>query len=156
RRGITREDAERFALGFAPRDSNALRSHLTSLGFDDARQLAAGVAMQREGTPEPRSRFRSRLMFPIHDLREHVVGFGGRVLGEGEPKYLNAAESEIFAKRKLLYNLDSAKQAVRRANRLLLVEGYFDVIRLVLAGVEEVVAPLGTALTEAQAALIRK
>lgn len=155
-RGITREDAERFALGYAPRDTALLRSHLSGLGFDDARQLAAGVTMQREELPEPRSRFRNRLMFPIHDLREHVVGFGGRVLGEGEPKYLNSAESEIFAKRRLLYNLDSAKQAIRRVDRLLLVEGYFDVIRLVLAGIDEVVAPLGTALTEAQAALIRK
>jgi DNA primase len=78
------------------------------------------------------------------------------VLGEGEPKYLNSAESEIFSKRRLLYGLNWAKQAIRRADRVLLVEGYFDLIRLVLAGVDEVVAPLGTALTEAQASLLRK
>jgi DNA primase len=95
-------------------------------------------------------------MFPIFDLRDHVVGFGGRVLGEGEPKYLNSSESEVFSKRRLLYGLNWAKQAVRKNDRLLVVEGYFDVIRLVLAGVDEVVAPLGTALTEAQGALIRK
>jgi DNA primase len=95
-------------------------------------------------------------MFPIYDLREHVVGFGGRVLGEGEPKYLNSAESEVFAKRRLLYGLNWAKQSIRKVDRLLLVEGYFDLIRLVLAGVDEVVAPLGTALTEPQASLIRK
>ena len=95
-------------------------------------------------------------MFPIYDLREHVAGFGGRVLGEGEPKYLNSAESEIFSKRRLLYGLNWAKQAMRRADRVLLVEGYFDLIRLVLAGIDEVVAPLGTALTEAQASLLRK
>ena len=95
-------------------------------------------------------------MFPIYDLRDRVVGFGGRVLGEGEPKYLNSGESEIFSKRRLLYGLSWAKQSIRRRERLLLVEGYFDVIRLVLAGIDEVVAPLGTSLTDAQASLIRK
>ncbi len=155
-RGITREDAERFTLGFAPRDGTPLREHLRTLGFDDGQQLAAGMLVRREGSDELRVRFRHRLMFPIFDLREHVVGFGGRVLGEGEPKYLNSSESEIFAKRRLLYGLNWAKQSIRKADRLLLVEGYFDLIRLVLAGIDEVVAPLGTALTEAQASLIRK
>ena len=155
-RSIDREDAERFTLGFAPRDGGALREHLQALGFDDDRQLAAGLLVRREENNELRSRFRQRLMFPIYDLRERVVGFGGRVLGEGEPKYLNSAESEIFSKRRLLYGLNWAKQAIRRADRVLLVEGYFDLIRLVLAGVDEVVAPLGTALTEAQASLLRK
>ena len=155
-RGITREDAEHFTLGFAPREGTPLREHLRSLGFDDGQQLAAGMLVRREGSDELRVRFRHRLMFPIFDLREHVVGFGGRVLGEGEPKYLNSSESEIFAKRRLLYGLNWAKQSIRKADRLLLVEGYFDLIRLVLAGIDEVVAPLGTALTEAQASLIRK
>ena len=155
-RGITREDAERFTLGFAPREGTPLREHLRSLGFDDGQQLAAGMLVRREGSDELRVRFRHRLMFPIFDLREHVVGFGGRVLGEGEPKYLNSAESDIFSKRRLLYGLNWAKQSIRKADRLLLVEGYFDLIRLVLAGIDEVVAPLGTALTEAQASLIRK
>src|SRR5205085_6457345 len=115
-----------------------------TLGFDDDRQLAAGVLVRREGSDDLRGRFRQRLMFPIFDLREHVVGFGGRVLDEGEPKYLNSSESEVFAKRRLLYGLNWAKQSIRRADRLLLVEGYFDLIRLVLAGIDEVVAPLGT------------
>ena len=96
-------------------------------------------------------------MFPIADQAGHMVGFGGRVLGSGEPKYLNSGESEVFAKRNLLYGLSWAKGAIRRADRLFIVEGYFDVIRIMLAGIEEVVAPLGTALTEAQAAaLVRK
>ena len=155
-RGLTREDAERFTLGFAPRDGQPLREHLRNLGFDDAVQLEAGILVRREENDELRMRFRQRLMFPIYDLRDRVVGFGGRVLGEGEPKYLNSAESDVFSKRRLLYGLNWAKQSVRKADRLLLVEGYFDLIRLVLAGVEEVVAPLGTALTEAQASLIRK
>lgn len=154
-RGLGREQCERFGLGFAPRE-DTLRGHLQGLGFDDDRQVAAGVLVRREDSTEARPRFRNRLMFPIYDLRDHVAGFGGRVIGEGEPKYLNSAESEIFSKRRLLYGFNWAKNAVRKADRLLLVEGYFDVIRLVLAGIEEVVAPLGTSLTEAQASLIRK
>jgi DNA primase len=154
-RDIAKDQADRFGLGYSPREPNAMRAYLQGLGFDDARQLAAGILLRRDDE-EPRGRFRNRLMFPIYDLRDHVSGFGGRVIGEGEPKYLNSAESEIFSKRKLLYGLNWAKAAARRTDRLLVVEGYFDVIRLVLAGVEEVVAPLGTALTEAQAALVRK
>ena len=157
-RGISREDADRFGLGYAPRDMAAMRGALHALGFDDARQLAAGVLLARaDATPEePRPRFRDRLIFPIYDAAGHVAGFGGRVLGDRTPKYLNSAESEIFSKRKLLYGLNWAKQAIRKADRLIVVEGYFDVIRLMLAGVMEAVAPLGTALTEDQAALIRK
>ena len=155
-RGISRDEADRFELGYAPRDVDAMRVALRALGFDDARQLAAGVTLVREDRPEPRPRFRDRLMFPISDAAGRVVGFGGRVLGDAEPKYLNSAESEVFAKRSLLYNLHTAKQAIRKADRAIVVEGYFDAIRLVLAGIDEVVAPLGTALTEQQAGLVRK
>jgi DNA primase len=155
-RGISREDADRFGIGYAPRDVSAMRAALTALGFDDQRQIAAGVLIVRDDRPEPRPRFRDRLMFPIYDVAGHPVGFGGRILGEGEPKYLNSADSEVFSKRKLLYGLNWAKQAIRKAERLVIVEGYFDVIRLMLAGIGEVVAPMGTALTEQQAALIRK
>lgn len=155
-RGLTREEADRFSLGYAPRDLAVMREHLRTLGFDDDRQLAAGVLVRSEERPEPRPRFRDRLMFPIFDAGGHVAGFGGRVLGDGEPKYLNSAESEIFSKRNLLYGLNWAKQAVRKADRLIVVEGYFDAIRLMLAGIQEVVAPLGTALTETQAQLVRK
>ncbi|MGH7615960.1 MAG: DNA primase, partial [Gemmatimonadaceae bacterium] len=155
-RGLSREAADRFNIGYAPRDLSVLRTGLEALGFDAARQIAAGLLVVREERPEPRPRFRDRLMFPIFDLSGHVVGFGGRVLGDGEPKYLNSAESETFSKRTLLYGLNWAKQSIRRAERLVIVEGYFDVIRLMLAGISEVVAPLGTALTEQQSALIRK
>jgi DNA primase len=95
-------------------------------------------------------------MFPIHDLYGHVVGFGGRLLGPGEPKYLNSPESPVFTKGKLLYGLNWAKLAARRDERMLVVEGYFDALRLIGAGVESVVAPMGTALTEDQAKLIRR
>jgi len=155
-RGLTRDDADRFGIGYAPRDRSAMRTALASLGFDDERQIAAGVLMVRDDRPEPRPRFHDRLMFPIFDVAGHPVGFGGRILGDGEPKYLNSADSDVFSKRKLLYGLNWAKQAVRKAERLIIVEGYFDAIRLMLAGIGEVVAPMGTALTEQQAALIRK
>jgi DNA primase len=157
-RGLSREDADRFGIGYAPRDASLMRAALAALGFDDDRQLAAGVLGVRDDRPEPRPRFRDRLMFPIYDTTGHTVGFGGRLLSDRPqaPKYLNSPDSEVFSKGKLLYGLNWAKQAVRKADRLIIVEGYFDVIRLSLAGIGEVVAPMGTALTPQQAALIHK
>ncbi len=155
-RDVTRSVAERFGLGFAPREPGALRAHLNGLGYDDTRLLAAGLLVKREESEEPRPRFRDRLIFPIHDISAHVVGFGGRLLGPGEPKYLNSSDSEIFQKGKLLYNLQNARNPIRRDERVVLVEGYFDALRLVAAGLECVVAPMGTALTEQQADLIAK
>jgi DNA primase len=154
-RGIAPDNAARFAIGFAPR-GDELRRHLAALGYDDRRQAQAGLLIIREDRPEPMVRFRNRLMFPIWDAPGHLVGFGGRVMGKGEPKYLNSAESEIFTKRALLYGLNWAKNAIRKNDRVFIVEGYFDVIRLMLAGIEEAVAPMGTAMTEAQAALVKK
>ncbi len=153
-RDVSRATADRFGIGYAPRDPNAMRARLNGLGFDDERLLAAGLLVQREGYDEPRPRFRDRLMFPILDHSGHTVGFGGRLLGPGEPKYLNSAESEIFSKGKLLYNMNIARNAIRRDDRVIVVEGYFDALRLVDAGVECVVAPMGTALTDQQAALL--
>ena len=95
-------------------------------------------------------------MFPIYDASGRPSGFGGRLIGPGEPKYLNSADSPTFTKGRLLYGLNWARHAIRRDERLLLVEGYFDVVRLVLAGIESVVAPLGTALTEEQASMIAR
>ncbi len=155
-REVTREDADRFAIGFAPREIGLMRAHLQTLGFDDERQLEAGLLVKREEVEEPRPRFRNRLMFPIHDVQGHVIAFGGRLLGPGEPKYLNSAESPTFVKGRTLYGLSWAKNAIRRADRAILVEGYFDCVRLMMAGVDEVVAPLGTALAEPQAELLRR
>jgi DNA primase len=155
RREMTLEQAARFGIGFAPR-GDELRRHLAALGFDDHRQAAAGLLVIPEDRREPRVRFRERLMFPIWDTAGHLVGFGGRVLGKGEPKYLNSPESEVFNKRAVLYGMHWAKNAIRKADRVFIVEGYFDVIRLMLSGIEETVAPMGTAMTEAQATLIRK
>ncbi|MFN2565025.1 MAG: DNA primase [Gemmatimonadaceae bacterium] len=156
-RRVSRDVAERFGLGYAPREGEALRAHLATLGFDEKRQLEAGLLVRREDQEEePRARFRGRLMFPIYDAQGRAVGFGGRVLGQGEPKYLNSPESPVFAKGRMLYGLNWAKNTIRRDDRVLVVEGYFDVLRCVAAGVEAVVAPLGTALTEDQAALITR
>lgn len=154
-REVSLEMADQFGLGFAPRDS-ALRSHLATLGFDDARQLEAGLLVRREESGELRPRFRGRLMFSIYDTSGRVAGFGGRVIGVSEPKYLNSPETIAFTKGRMLYGLNWARNAIRRADRVLLVEGYFDLVRLVVAGVEEVIAPLGTALTTEQAALIAR
>jgi DNA primase len=154
-RKITPEQAAKFSIGYAPR-SDELRQHLLTLGYTERRQAEAGLLIVREDRPEPRVRFRNRLMFPIWDAAGHLVGFGGRVMGKGEPKYLNSSESEVFSKRSLLYGLNFAKNAIRKADRVFIVEGYFDVIRLMLAGIEEAVAPMGTAMTEAQAQLVKK
>jgi len=155
-RKMDRATADRFGIGFAPKDGGMMRTHLSTLGFDDARQLESGLLHVREDGGEPRPRFRNRLMFPIYDPQGRVIAFGGRVIGQGEPKYLNSAESPVFVKGGTLYGLNWAKNAIRRDERALLVEGYFDCVRLILAGIECVVAPLGTALTEPQAELIRK
>ncbi|MBX6331406.1 MAG: DNA primase, partial [Gemmatimonadaceae bacterium] len=155
-RRVSREVADRFALGFAPRDPDALRTHFAALGIEEARLVEAGLLVQREEGGELRPRFRNRLMFPILDAMGNYVGFGGRLLGPGEPKYLNSAESPVFSKAKLLYGLHMAKHVIRRDDRVMIVEGYFDVVRLVSAGFDWVVAPLGTALTESQAALLRR
>ncbi|MBC7673444.1 MAG: DNA primase [Polaromonas sp.] len=155
-RDVSRELADKVGLGYAPREIGLMRGHLNTLGFDDERLIEAGLLHVPEGVTEPRPRFRDRLIFPIYDVSSRVVGFGGRLLGPGEPKYLNSAESPVFSKGKLLYGLNWAKQAARRDERMLVVEGYFDVMRLIGAGVESVVAPMGTALTDEQAKLVRR
>jgi DNA primase len=153
-REIPLETAGMLGLGFAPPGKSFLTA-MAQLGIEESVLLQAGLAAQREDG-EVSARFRGRLLFPIHDLRGRAVGFGGRLLGPGEPKYLNSPETEIFHKGRQLYNLHQAKGPIRKEESVILVEGYFDVLRLVLAGVEHVVAPLGTALTPDQAALLRR
>jgi len=153
-RGIRSEKAGPLGLGYSPKGTEFLDA-METLGVTGEILLQAGLTVKREdGTVRPR--FWNRLLFPIRDLRGRVVGFGGRVIGEGEPKYLNSPESQIFHKGRILYNLHEAKHAIRRAERAVVVEGYFDVLRLVEAGIEEVVAPLGTSLTEDQANLLKR
>ena len=153
-RHLDPETVQPLGLGYAPRNK-AFLDAMKGLGVRDEVLLEAGLLARREdGTLAPR--FRGRLLFPIHDVRARVVGFGGRILGEGEPKYLNSPDTPIFHKGKLLYNLHVAKHAMRKAERAILVEGYFDALRLSLAGIEEVVAPLGTGLTPEQAQLVKR
>jgi DNA primase len=153
-RAVPLDEAAQRGLGFAPAGT-AFLGAMRELGVAEPVLLEAGLLFRREdGSLVPR--FRGRLLFPIHDLRGRVVGFGGRLLGPGEPKYLNSPDTELFHKGRLLYNLHQAKNAIRREETVVLVEGYFDVLRLVLAGIEHVVAPLGTALTPDQAALLKR
>ncbi len=153
-RSIDAAACARFGIGFAPRDAQALRRFLHTLGFDDSRLLEAGLLKLREDSSEPYMAFRGRVMFPILDEFGHHVGFGGRAMGDDTPKYLNSSESTVFKKRETLYGLNWAKNAMRRNSRAIVVEGYLDAIRVALSGVEEVIAPLGTALTEEQAQLL--
>jgi DNA primase len=153
-RDIPLDTAGEHGLGYAPA-GRAFLTAMKELGLEDKVLLEAGLTAQREDGKVV-SRFRARLLFPIHDLRGRAVGFGGRLLVPGEPKYLNSPESPIFHKGKQLYNLHQAKTAIRKEESVILVEGYFDVFRLVLAGIDHVVAPLGTALTGDQAGLLRR
>ncbi|HEY4321883.1 MAG TPA: DNA primase [Gemmatimonadales bacterium] len=153
-RDFSLDAAATLGLGYAPR-GNEFRAAMTQLGIADDVLVETSLLVRREdGSTAPR--FRGRLLFPIHDLRARVVGFGGRILGSGEPKYLNSSESAIFHKGEQLYHMHVARNAIRKAEYAVLVEGYFDVQRLALAGMEQVVAPLGTSLTEAQATLLKR
>ncbi|WP_374943590.1 DNA primase [Sphingomonas sp.] len=147
KRGVTPKTARDFALGFAPDSRGKLKAALSGAG--DAMLVEAGMLIQVEGK-EPYDRFRGRLMIPIRDPRGRTIAFGGRIIGDGEPKYLNSPDTPLFDKGRTLYNLDCAAPAVRKSGRVLVVEGYMDVIALAQAGIAEAVAPLGTALTEAQ------
>jgi DNA primase len=153
-REVSLETAALYGLGYAPSGKSFLEA-MRTLGLEETVLLEAGLAARRDDGGVS-ARFRSRLLFPIHDLRGRAVGFGGRLLGPGEPKYLNSPENAIFHKGRQLYNLHQAKGAIRKEETVILVEGYFDVLRLVLAGIEHVVAPLGTALTGDQATLLRR
>src|SRR6478672_9648279 len=127
RRGIEQETIARFGLGLAPDNRTALRKALAKLGED--KLVETGMLIQpEEGGKEPYDRFRGRLMIPIRDARGRVIGFGGRIIGAGEPKYLNSPETPLFDKGRTLYNIDRASPASRKAGRVVVVEGYMDVI----------------------------
>jgi DNA primase len=155
-RAITRADADRFELGFAPDDIGTFRSHMATMGFDVDRLIDGGLLSKRDDKSEPRPRFRNRLMFPILDASGRHVAFGGRALGDAEPKYLNSPETPVFSKSQTLYALGWCRNEIRKADRVFVVEGYMDAIRLMVVGVNTVVAPLGTALTEAQGKMIAR
>ncbi|MEG8038527.1 DNA primase [Sphingomonas sp. LR60] len=147
RRGIKDATRKAFGFGYAPDARGRLRTALKDFG--DEMLVEAGLLIQVEGK-EPYDRFRGRLMIPIRDPRGRVIAFGGRIIGEGEPKYLNSPDTPLFDKGRTLYNLDRALPAARKTARLFVVEGYMDAIALAQGGIGETVAPLGTALTEQQ------
>src|SRR4051795_3410067 len=146
-----------FRIGYAPPDRFALKEHLGSHGIPVEDMVEAGLLVSGEDIPVPYDRFRDRVMFPIADLRGRVIAFGGRALEKDvAAKYLNSPETPLFHKGSNLYNGAAARQAAHNGAQIVVVEGYIDVIAMVTAGYEAAVAPLGTALTEDQLALIWK
>jgi len=143
-RGLQGTTAARFAIGYAPAQWRGLEAAVAD--YDVPEMVAAGLVVEGEGSKRY-DRFRDRIMFPIRNPRGQVIGFGGRVLGAGEPKYLNSPETSLFSKGRELYGLFEAREAIRREDSVIVVEGYLDVVMLSQHGVGNVVATLGTATT---------
>ena len=148
RRGISEATRRAFGFGFSADSKGRLKGALYEYG--EPMLLEAGLLIDPDGERDSYDRFRGRLMLPIRDIRGRVIAFGGRILGAGEPKYLNSPDTPLFDKGRTLYNIDRASPASRQSGRVIVVEGYMDVIALAQAGFGEAVAPLGTALTEHQ------
>jgi DNA primase len=156
-RGIDAATQLQFRLGYALPERFALKEHLGSQGIPVEDMVEAGLLIAGDDIPLPFDRFRDRVMFPITDLRGRVIAFGGRALEkDAQAKYLNSPETPLFHKGATLYNIAAARQAVHDGSALIVVEGYIDVIAMVTAGFPATVAPLGTALTEDQLALLWK
>ncbi|SNS04869.1 DNA primase [Sphingomonas laterariae] len=147
KRGVDAATQAAFGFGFAPDSRGKLKAALARFGDD--KLVEAGLLIAVDGK-EPYDRFRGRLMIPIRDARGRTIAFGGRIIGAGEPKYLNSPETPLFDKGRTLFNIDKAAAATRKTGRVIVVEGYMDVVALAQAGLGEAVAPLGTALTEGQ------
>ena len=154
RRNISYETAAAFGIGWAPDSWNSLSSILLTKGYKEKELIDSGLVSQ--GNKGIYDRFRGRVMFPIYNVTDKLIGFGGRAIAGEDAKYLNSPESEIFNKRNNLYLLNKAKIEMHRANAAILVEGYMDAIRCHLCGFSNAVASLGTALTEQQAVLIKR
>ncbi len=149
KRGITRETMETFGLGYAPDTWDAAFKHFTARGFNAQDMLDAGLASERREGGGYYDRFRNRLMFAIRDAQGRMAGFGARVLNpEDVPKYLNSPQTILFDKSHLLYGMDRARKAIRSQDQAVIVEGYMDVIVPHQAGYQNLVSPMGTALTE--------
>ncbi len=148
-RGLTEETIARFGLGWAG-ERGALTADLTRQGIDIEQLSEAGLVRRDEETRRTFELFSQRVMFPIRDRRGRIISFGGRILGAGQPKYVNGPETPVFSKRRTLYGLDLAREGVRNGGTLIVVEGYMDVIATAQAGFTAAVAPLGTALTNEQ------
>jgi DNA primase len=149
-RGLTDETIRRFSLGWSGEGRGALSAELSRENVSPEQLMAAGLLTPAQDDRPAREMFFNRVMFPIRDRRGRTISFGGRILGDGQPKYLNGPETELFSKRRTLFGLDFAREAARAGAAVVAVEGYMDVIALHQAGFAGAVAPLGTALTEDQ------
>jgi len=157
RRGVSGAMVEKFMVGFAEDSWDALTLYLTNAGFSPDLLVKAGLSGQSEKDhTRYYDKFRGRIMFPIHDYKGNIVGFGGRVMGEGGPKYLNTGDTPIFNKSQTLYGLWFAGQEIRRQNQVILMEGYMDVMAAHQYGLENAVASLGTALTVGHGRLLKR
>ncbi|MBQ7668472.1 MAG: DNA primase [Clostridia bacterium] len=153
KRHLDKTTVTRFGIGFAKGNGNDLKKHLISLGFTDEDLVLSGLIIKNDNGAYV-DRFRSRLMFPIFDIKDRVIAFGGRVLDNSLPKYMNSPETPIYSKSKNIFALNFARKS--KVTRLLMVEGYMDVISLHKNGIPCAVASLGTALTESQARMLKK
>lgn len=155
RRGLNAETIERFQLGYALEARDALRNYLMEKGFTVEELIEAGL-LSRHEDGSVLDRFRGRLIIPIRDVQGRVIGFGARALGDAQPKYLNSPQTPLFDKSATLFALDLARRAIREANEAVIVEGYMDAMQAHQAGFANVVAQMGTALTEAQLRLLKR
>ncbi|WP_144979797.1 DNA primase [Halomonas sp. C22] len=147
-RGLSPDVMTTYGIGYAPGGWEALKQHLSAKGIGESVQIEYGLLIHREDTGRTYDRFRDRVMFPIRDLRGRTIAFGGRVMGDEQPKYLNSPETPVFHKGRELYGLYEARQATSKLEQLVMVEGYMDVVALAQYGIHNAVATLGTATTE--------
>lgn len=153
-RGLTKNIILRFGIGYAPDSWDSLKNYLTAQGFSEKEMIDAGVLVRNTDRNSTYDTYRNRLMFPIQNIAGAVIGFGGRVLDDSKPKYINTGDTAIYNKKNNLYALNLLKQ--EKLNDIIIVEGYMDVIGLYKAGIRNVVASLGTALTVQQARLLKR
>lgn len=155
-RGISQKTIETFNLGYAPNEWQSLTDYLLRKGFSLELVKNSGLIKRNDNQERYYDLFRDRIIFPITQYNRDILGFGGRALGDAMPKYLNTAETDIYSKRKNLYGLTQAREEIRSRNEVILVEGYMDCIKLQQSGIINVVASLGTSLTDEQAALLHR
>ncbi|MCD6426922.1 MAG: toprim domain-containing protein, partial [Caldisericaceae bacterium] len=154
-RGVKQSSIEKFSLGYAPKNGNEFIAYMHKKNIpDDLMEKAGLVRRNEEGVLH--SYFRNRVMIPIFNLRGEVVAFGGRIFGNGEPKYLNSPDTELFTKGNLLYPINFAKEGIRKEKSALVTEGYFDALILQQEGITNAVCSMGTSFTDAQAKLIKR
>lgn len=156
KRGLSADAVERYKLGYAPEGWDGLLNYLQERRIDVADAVKAGLLVARESSMGFYDRFRDRLIFPIVDVSDRIIAFGGRALGDEQPKYLNSPESALFVKNRTLYGLNIARRAIPREDRVIVVEGYMDVIAAQSAGFENTVATMGTALTQEHVTVIAR